>query len=167
MDARSLYIPEIPDLRAVPTKRVKRDKEDPDDKAIIFVKLTLPKDKCDPLPKPKAGGLLGLVADVADKIADTVLDAACNLEFPIIKGNLPDWLDLAKFPASRATHQLDNQTLHMIQIRPKAKESQQKRLLKPRLKLNRLPHRLTARQLKAAQLKQSPIAVEQHLYPER
>ncbi|KAF2019505.1 hypothetical protein BU24DRAFT_476571 [Aaosphaeria arxii CBS 175.79] len=93
-----LFIPEVTDLSAVPTKKVKKNDDDDDNNAVIFVKIELPDDKCNPLPKPKAGGLLGIVANVANKVVDTVMDAACNMEFPVIKGNMPDWMDLTKFP---------------------------------------------------------------------
>ena len=71
---------------------------------MIFAKIELPKDKCNPLPKPKSGGLLGVVANVANKVVDTVMDAACNMEFPVLDKNLPDWLDLTKFPGLKGYH---------------------------------------------------------------
>jgi hypothetical protein len=99
VSAPGLYIPKITDLAVVPTQRVKQNKDDDDSLAVIFAKIELPKDTCNPLPKPKTGGLLGIVANIANKVIDAVLDAACSLEFPVIEGDYPDWLDFTKFPA--------------------------------------------------------------------
>jgi hypothetical protein len=96
--APDLYIPKITDLGAVPTVKVKHNHEDQDSMAIVFARLEISKEKCNPLPKPKAGGLLGVVANVANKIVDTVMDAACNMEFPVLDSELPEWLDFTKFP---------------------------------------------------------------------
>ncbi|KAF1954654.1 hypothetical protein CC80DRAFT_123650 [Byssothecium circinans] len=98
VSVRDIYIPKITDLSAVSTQRVKQNEGDDDSTAVVFAKVELPKDKCDLVPKPKSGGLIGAVLDVANKMIDTVVDAACNVEFPVIEGNLPDWMDFTRFP---------------------------------------------------------------------
>jgi hypothetical protein len=97
--ATGLFVPKITDLAAVPTKKVQENDNDDDDTAVIFAMITLPSDKCNPLPKPKADGLLGVVANVANKVIDTVMNAACQMEFPVIEGTYPPWLNFGNFPA--------------------------------------------------------------------
>lgn len=66
---------------------------------IPFVKVTLPKDKCDPIPKVKGGGLLGLALNFASSVVDGVVDSACNLVFPVLnKSPIPPWLALDIYP---------------------------------------------------------------------
>jgi hypothetical protein len=93
-----VHIPEITDLSLFPTVHVRHPDPNFNVPEVPFVKLELPEDKCNPLPKPKAKGLLGAVLNVANKIADTLLDAACHITFPVVEGELPDWVNFSVFP---------------------------------------------------------------------
>ncbi|KAM3067514.1 hypothetical protein ACMFMF_009514 [Clarireedia jacksonii] len=105
--ATGLYIPTITDIKAFPTVQVKDP--NPTDKNNIpivpFVKVTLPKDKCSPIPKPSGGGILGLAFHFASDIVNGVLDSACHIVFPVvldgttaITGTLPAFVALNMFP---------------------------------------------------------------------
>jgi len=69
-----------------------------DSDPVPFVKIKLPKDKCAPMPKAKGGGLLGVVFNLASSVVNGVVDSACHLEFPVIKGGPPSWLSMDIFP---------------------------------------------------------------------
>ncbi|KAI9647647.1 hypothetical protein NHQ30_004032 [Ciborinia camelliae] len=77
------------------------DSESNDDIKIPFVKVTIPKDACEPLPKVHHGGIFGAVFNFASELVDGTLDDACHLVFPIVKGiklPLPDWLTFDIYP---------------------------------------------------------------------
>lgn len=87
--ATEVEIPEVTDVSVFPNINVN---------GVDVVKMNLPEDKCKPIPKPSGGGVVGAVVQVASDVVNTVVDAACNVEFPIIKENLPDWFNFGSFP---------------------------------------------------------------------
>ncbi|KAA8573422.1 hypothetical protein EYC84_005008 [Monilinia fructicola] len=101
--ASTFYIPSITNLNSFPTLIVKNpNPKSNDDIKIPFVKVTIPKGPCEPLPKVHHGGLLGAVFNIASDIVDGTLDEACHLVFPILKGvklPLPGWLTLDIYPS--------------------------------------------------------------------
>ncbi|KAF2690701.1 hypothetical protein K458DRAFT_326513 [Lentithecium fluviatile CBS 122367] len=91
---KDIEIPEVTDISLFPVLKVKKGNLP----EIPFVKMELPSDKCNPLPKPSAKEFLGVVLNVAQKAVDTVLDAACHISFPVINGDFPKGLDFSWFP---------------------------------------------------------------------
>ncbi|KAF7922336.1 uncharacterized protein EAE97_011078 [Botrytis byssoidea] len=100
--ASTFYIPSITDLKVFPTLMVKNpDPKGTDDTEIPFVKVTIPDGPCEPLPKVHHGGLFGALFNLGSDLVDGVLDDACHLVFPIVKGvklPLPEWLVLEIYP---------------------------------------------------------------------
>lgn len=62
------------------------------------MKVTLPKGKCQPLPKVKKGGIFGIAFNAASSVINGVVDSACHLVFPVIKGGPPPWLSMDIYP---------------------------------------------------------------------
>ncbi|KAF1832755.1 hypothetical protein BDW02DRAFT_411967 [Decorospora gaudefroyi] len=88
--ATDVDIPTITDISIFPVIAVN---------GIDIVKMNLPTDKCNPIPKPSGGGFFGAILKVGSDIVNGIIDSACNIEIPVVKrGKIPEWLTFAKFP---------------------------------------------------------------------
>jgi hypothetical protein len=88
--ATDVDIPMITDISIFPHINVQ---------GIDVVKLNLRTDKCNPIPKPSGGGFIGGKLKLGSDIVNGIIDSACNIEVPVVKGGkIPKWFNFGKFP---------------------------------------------------------------------
>jgi hypothetical protein len=87
--ATDVDIPSITDISIIPHIDVD---------GVDVAKINLPTDKCDPIPKPKGGGLFGGTMKIGADIVNGIIDSGCNNEVPVAKGGeIPKWFNFRKF----------------------------------------------------------------------
>ncbi|CAG5141522.1 uncharacterized protein ALTATR162_LOCUS960 [Alternaria atra] len=90
MTATNVAIPTITDISIFPHINVQ---------GVDVVKMSLPTDICNPIPKPSGDGLLGGIFKFGGNIVNGIIDSACNIELPVVKGgHIPKWFNFGKFP---------------------------------------------------------------------